>query len=322
MTPSVFAGVTGRDEWSLIRELGVEEARRRLEKHWATFITKKDIQAIKKLGLNTVRVPVGYWLFADQDGFLGGSSRYVDQLLEWAEEMGVQVILCLHGAPGSQNGNDHSGRKGKIGWFRGVYTLRKTHQVIQRLCFRYGQHKAVIGIELLNEPHVRTWWERWRLFRYYLRAGRTVERMCHDGVCVVMSDAFQTERLLPKIAGLPLARPVVDTHMYQLFSEEDRALDFDGHQEKTAKWERELRGFAVGASVIVGEWSAAMNELYEPKLKTKARPYTPTQYRAFARRQQQAFEAAGVGWIYWSARTEDGGVWSLLDHPSFINNKP
>ncbi len=32
----------------------------------------------------------------------------------------------------------------------------------------------------------------------------------------------------------------------------------------------------------------------------------------------QLFKTANVGWTYWTARTEDQGVWSFLDHPKFI----
>lgn len=317
ITPAVFVGAKASDEHSLVRELGSEKARRRLEEHRRTFITKRDIKQIRDLGLNTVRLPVGYWLFTDQDGFIGGSFRYVDKLFEWAREYNLQVIICLHGGPGSQNGNDHSGRKGRIRWYR-ANNILKSYKVIQRICDRYGDQANLAGVELINEPKVVGWWRRWLLFRYYLKAGRIVESTCHTGVSVVMSDAFQAERLLPSIVGLPLARPVVDTHMYQLFSDEDRALDLKGHIEKAKNWQNELEKLSVGAQVIVGEWSAAMDEMYDPVLKRRARSYTQRDYVRYARAQRSSFESARAGWIYWTARTEDGGVWSLLDHPEFI----
>ena len=319
ISPSVFQGVEGSDEHALVAKLGVDVARERLRQHWETFITKEDLHTIRSMGLNTVRLPVGYWLFADQDGFIGGAYEYVDMVFRWAAECDLQVILCLHGAPGSQNGNDHSGQKGTIRWFR-FSNIRTTYRVMRQLCERYGQLPALCGIELINEPHVNGWWRRWLLFRYYLKAGRIVEDRAHKGVSVVMSDAFQTERLLPRIISLPLQRPIVDTHMYQLFSEEDRALDFEGHMQKTTGWGRELERWTSGGErVMVGEWSAAMDELYDPKLKTTARRYTAAQYRTYAHAQQQVFEDYATGWVYWTARTEDGGVWSLLDHPDFIS---
>lgn len=318
ITPALFEGVSGKDEHAFIEEQGIVEARRRLERHWATFITQQDIRRIQQLGLNTVRIPVGYWLFADTDGFLGGSYRYLDRLFSWAAQYGLKVILCLHGVPGSQNGNDHSGQTGGIGWYRFKHG-RKTELVIRQLCARYGQHAALFGVELVNEPHIQGWWQRWRLLRYYRRAGRLVAAETHEGVQVIMSDAFQPKRLAPKIAALPVPRVSIDTHLYQLFSPADRALDFAGHIQKTAAWKQQLRELRAHAPVIVGEWSAAMDELYDPRSKTHARQYTKQQYTHFAVEQQRTFVAAGVGWCYWTARTEDGGVWSLLDHPEFLD---
>jgi len=39
---------------------------------------------------------------------------YIDFKFRWADEIGLRIILDLHGAPGSQNGMDHSGRRGAV----------------------------------------------------------------------------------------------------------------------------------------------------------------------------------------------------------------
>lgn len=316
ITPSLFSRVSGQDEYSLIRELGSVGARERLEAHWRTFITEADIRRIKKAGLNAVRLPVGYWLFEDQDGFLGGSYKFVDKLFDWAEAANLGVILCLHGAPGSQNGQDHSGKQGKVDWFKGK-NLRKSKAIIGQISQRYGRKKALIGMELINEPTANTWLRRWKLLRYYKQAGRIVAERSFKETSVILSDAFQA-RLVPRIARLPLRRLVIDTHLYQLFTDEDRDLDFAGHMEKASQWRQVLEEAALSAPVMVGEWSAAMDELYNPVLKKRARAYTAAQYEGFARKQKVVFEAARAGWFYWTARTEDGGIWSLLDNLRFI----
>lgn len=315
ITPSLFVGVSGTDEHTLVQELGQKRARERLERHWSSFITEKHLRKIKQMGLNAVRLPVGYWLFEDQDGFLGGSYEFVDKLFDWSERHNLGVVLCLHGAPGSQNGYDHSGRQGLLKWFKGS-NLKKSKQIIERLSGRYGQKENLIGIELVNEPSATNWWRRFKLLRYYKQAGRTVEEKT-KGAKVVLSDAFRS-KLIPKIVRLPLKEPVIDTHLYQLFTDEDRALDFEGHINKTKGWAQELSRATSKAQVLVGEWSAAMDELYDPDLKTKARTFSKSQHAAFAAEQRRVFELSGVGWFYWTARTEDKGVWSLLDNPKFI----
>lgn len=58
-------------------------------------------------GLNTVRIPVGYWMdeslpFAGNEWFPQGGISYLEQVCEWAAEEGFYIIIDLHGAPGAQ----------------------------------------------------------------------------------------------------------------------------------------------------------------------------------------------------------------------------
>ena len=315
ITPSLFQGVEGPDEWSLSTELSYDKARRRLKQHRETFITEKHIEQIASMGLNTVRVPVGYWLFEDVDGFIGGGNEYIERLFEWTQTHGLGVILCIHAAPGSQNGWDHSGRAGTPLWHMRANRIR-TLQFVRQLSESYGQQETLVGIELLNEPHPEMPLQP--LVSYYRRARRVVAKYCRLGVRSIVSDAFRPHEMVKRLRWFWGQRPVLDIHRYQLFTVEDRQLDFAGHMAKVASWRDELTDFSKKNDVLVGEWSAAMDELYEPVLSKKARHYTKAQYHDFARRQKRAFEAADCGWCYWTARTEDGGVWSLLDHSNCL----
>jgi glucan 1,3-beta-glucosidase len=71
---------------------------------------------IKSAGLNAVRIPVGYWAVdvRDYEPYVSGQYPYLIRAVQWARELGLQVLIDLHGAPGSQNGNDHSGLIGPI----------------------------------------------------------------------------------------------------------------------------------------------------------------------------------------------------------------
>ena len=309
ITPSLFAGVTGSDEHSLSTDLPCKDAKRRLDQHRSTFITEEHIAEIKQLGLNAIRVPVGYWLFEDVDGFIGGSSRYLDKLFEWASRYDLQILLCLHGAPGSQNGWDHSGRAGNIQWADDVSYLERTLEVIRRICERYGSHEQLHGIELMNEPHPTL--SLRKLTSYYRKGMYIVRQVCRPNVRVVLSDAFRPRRMACYALWHWRMKPVLDQHMYQVFSKEDRKLDWAGHETKTLKWRRELKWRNRCVQVLVGEWSAAVDDINCSELEAH-------DYERYAFTQRKVFEASGVGWFYWTARTEDKGVWSLLDHHRFI----
>lgn len=126
ITPSMFnyaASDNVVDEWTLCQKLGASNCARTLESHYATFITKADIQAIQEAGLDHVRIPFGYWAVKTYDGdpYVPMISwRYLLRAIEWCREYGLRVNLDLHGVPGSQNGWAHSGHQGTINWLNGA----------------------------------------------------------------------------------------------------------------------------------------------------------------------------------------------------------
>ena len=52
-------------EYDLVKKLGQEEADRVFENHWQTFITKEDVDLMVKYNLNSVRIPIGFWIIEE-----------------------------------------------------------------------------------------------------------------------------------------------------------------------------------------------------------------------------------------------------------------
>lgn len=314
IAPSVFKGTQATDEYSLGKELGLAEATKRLRRHRDTFITEEHIRNIAELGLSIVRLPVGYWLFEGMGPFVGGADEYVDKLLSWAQKSGLKVIIDFHAAPGSQNGWDHSGRSGEVRWHE-ASNIAASLSFIEKIAERYGQHPSLVGIELLNEP-------RWdvphgELIAYYVAGVGRVRERCHTGVKAIVSDAFRPEQMSKALRKARLD-VILDVHLYQLFTPEDRALDLPGHLSKTQReWGKLLQRLTKHHHILVGEWSAAMSELYN-ELGERQHSYDSEAYRTYAQAQQQLFAMHDASWTYWTARTEDGGVWSLLDRPELL----
>ncbi len=90
------------------------------------------------------------------------------ELFDWfiaeAKERGMYVILDFHGAPGSQNGSDHSGvdgRDDKFGASEFFFGDSATTEANQQLYYeiwtviadRYKDEPTVAGYDLLNEPY-------------------------------------------------------------------------------------------------------------------------------------------------------------------------
>jgi glucan 1,3-beta-glucosidase len=103
-------------EYATMKSLGHDNGDWRFEEHRKTWITEDDIKEIASYGLNTVRVPIGYWIAGfdntgghDWEVYAPGGINYLDKLIkEWAVTHNIAVLISIHGAKGSQSGSDNT----------------------------------------------------------------------------------------------------------------------------------------------------------------------------------------------------------------------
>ena len=50
-------------EFDCMMVLGQEAGDAAFQKHWSTFITEADFDEMVSYGINTVRIPIGYWMY-------------------------------------------------------------------------------------------------------------------------------------------------------------------------------------------------------------------------------------------------------------------
>jgi aryl-phospho-beta-D-glucosidase BglC (GH1 family) len=102
-------GCSGQNsEFDCVSALGQDQANINFQNHWNTWITQDDIDQMQSYGLNTIRVPVGYWMkedlvYQNSEFFPQGGMGYLERLCGWASDAGFYIIIDLHGAPGAQN---------------------------------------------------------------------------------------------------------------------------------------------------------------------------------------------------------------------------
>jgi glucan 1,3-beta-glucosidase len=296
ITPSLFTGTGAADEYTYC--LRTQDAARRLKKHRDSFIAEQDFAWLAAHNVEIVRLPIGYWLFGDELPYMG-TVQYVDKAFAWAKKHHLKILLDMHGAPGSQNGEMHSGQSGAIGWGGGE-PATATLQVLDRLAKRYGRHPALWGISVLNEPSPHL--SRPILEDFYKKAYALLRPQCHPGTWLVFSDAFRPRRWYHRLPVAKYPRLAVDYHHYQIFTWFDRLLP--------ASWQLwrlkhtvpgKLRHMTKHHPVVIGEWSLAL------PASTKV---TAEQRREYAAWQQRAFDGS-VAWFYWTYKTEYGGPWSF-----------
>ncbi|KAF3909681.1 hypothetical protein AA313_de0208127 [Arthrobotrys entomopaga] len=151
------------DEYTLSAHLGAKQTASTLEQHYATFVTEETFKEIAAAGLDHVRIPYPYWAVTPTEGepYLANVGwRYLLRGIEWARKYGLRVNLDLHAVQGSQNGWNHSGRSGVIGWLNGTdgaLNAQKsldTHNALSQF-FAQPRYKNIITLYgLVNEPRM------------------------------------------------------------------------------------------------------------------------------------------------------------------------
>ena len=302
MTPSVFAGTEAGDEWSLSQTPG---ARDRIERHRQSFVTEADFAWIKARGLDAVRLPIGYWTLEGGAPYFAGAS-HVDDAFAWANKYDLQVLLDLHGAPGSQNGWDHSGRAGAIEWTR-PENVAATVRALEISAERYGQHPNLWGIECLNEP-------RWdvpldAIKAFYLAAYARLRAKMPDDRAIVIHDAFRPLEWNGFMSGDAYHNVVLDTHIYQVYTEEDGKRSPSDQVRRALDRSQDLAQIGNQLWTIVGEWSDALSWNSIKGLSPLGHDLVT---RAYGAAQILSYERTH-GWFYWSLKTESPSEWSFRD---------
>lgn len=304
ITPSLFIGFTGEDEYTFMQNKGAKE---RIKKHRDTFITESDFKWMQANGINLVRIPVGYWLFKSLDGYTP-TVNYLDKAMNWAERHNVKVLIDMHGAPGSQNGKNHSGRQGKPLWFQHSKKQNKTIEVLCQIAHRYKNSKALWGIELLNEPKVK--WNYFNLLRFYRQAYKELRKIIKPGTYTVFQDGFHAVLFAGSLWPHNKYPVAMDTHWYAFYP-------FGHNESRYRKILRFYRGTILRYArlfqpVIIGEWSSVFPGRYFDQLpKNRHNELLIKNMQS----QLEMFQKAD-GWIYWNYKHEGGGMWnfkSLVD---------
>lgn len=301
MTPSVYEGTTAEDEYTLCQELGSKKVSV-LQRHRERFITKADFEWIAAHGFELVRIPVGYWLFEDQDGYIA-TKAYLDKAMKWADETGLKILIDLHAAPGSQNGEIHSGRAGKCEWHTSQENVTTTIEVLRRIAHEYGSHQALWGIELLNEPSRDI--PLTFLLDFYNRAYDEIRQEAGPGTHILINDGYRPMAEFEDFMDDPnRVNVLLDTHMYQTFGHHDQSLTFNEHIEKALQWRQMLQKFDP-SKLFIGEWSIALHQTYNGMTELQRR-YAQGVYRSV---QLYAFSEC-AGQSYWTYKTESPGEWN------------
>lgn len=147
----------------LTERFGQDKAYDLINQYEDNWITSNDLDSIKNMGFNCVRVPFWYRNFYYDDKGTkicaeNGDWDFsrLDWIIEECSKRELYVILDLHGTPGYQSNAQHSGKANSCGLFKIGKTAEAYRKITVELwaaiAERYKDEPAVAMYDLLNEP--------------------------------------------------------------------------------------------------------------------------------------------------------------------------
>lgn len=282
---------TAMDIYTFCTALGPEEANRQLRIHWKNWVTEADIAELAGAGVNSLRVPVGDWMFTPYEPYIGctdGAVEELDRLMDLAQKYNIDILIDMHGLIGSQNGFDNSGRSAAVKWtsiastqpvgtttfehwpirqaeWAGTFdpdthnytsinyaNLNQSLRAVENIIERYKAHPAVLGLQPVNEP-----WELTPiqiLKDYYWKSYKRVKALAPNWK-FVLHDSFRfgLQYWSEFMKGCPDI--ALDTHMYQAWMNPSTKEDFYSNACQQKYTISDMENALM--PVIVGEWSVA-----------------------------------------------------------------
>ena len=152
------AGPQAMDEWSFSQALG-SKAAGVLEDHWNTWVTEADLDTLASVGVNHIRIPVGYWLFSPRQGnepWVNTTQlSHLETMLGWMYKRNMRALIDMHAMPGSQNGDQSSGHMvSPPQWFSSANQNRSLAVIDAAIeWINQSPHKTVVSaFAPVNEP--------------------------------------------------------------------------------------------------------------------------------------------------------------------------
>ena len=338
MSPALFEGTTAEDEYYLPMQLDRSVYEARIRQHRAEYITERDFVTMRAIGLNTVRIPVPYFIFGDRPPFIG-CIRELDLAFAWAEKYGLKILIDLHTVPDSQDGFDNGGICGVCKFFQEKEEIEFVYTVLERLAERYGTREGLWGIEILNEPVSPEMWDKMgvamrykpvepmkaagsrgyeteELRSFYLEAYDRIRRYMPAEKKVVIHDGFNLTAWKDFMREDKYQGVVLDTHQYLMVAEMEgcgqNTEDYVRYIEEV--FEPQIAEMQEYFPVICGEWclfnslacgrdtkggQSVLNGEMEQLTAVLSPEEKKKIYRTLDAAQKKAW-GRGSGYFYWS----------------------
>ena len=302
------------DNYSVIQTLdsrfGVTTEQSLIRTYQTTWITTNDLDNIRALGKNLVRVPI-WW--ADVQSLDGTWRADAFDRLDWvvsnAWQRGIYTLIDFHGVPGGQSSSQSTGQENLNQYWTSTSNQNATASIWSNIAAHFRNNAAVAGYDLMNEPSgAPTQAAIWTMYNNLYQTVRAVDP---DHICVMegtwsgtgiggQSLNWQWD-VLPTPTVYNWSNVVYSMHAYPgatsyagVVAEVDKQVnDFRNHQS----W---------NVPALIGEFQA----------------YGISTSWLYAVRQ---FTTNGMSWANWAYKSSNGTVgnsWGVYDPTSSGIPKP
>ena len=292
------------DNYSVIQTLdsrfGITTEQSLLRTYQDNWITTNDLDNIRAMGMNLIRLPIWWADLQQLDGtWRTDAFSKIDWLVTNAWQRGIYSIIDLHGVPGGQSLADHTGQAGQNQYWTSTNYQYQTALIWSNIATHLRDNPGVAGYDLINEPYGAP--SRSALWAAYASLFQTVRAVDPDHIIFMEGtlDAWcWCWDALPPPMTYGWTNVVYEMHEYQWGSVSDpngvmagidnQVNDFHNHQSwNVPAYIGEFNAFAPGAD--------------------------PTSVWKYAAQQ---FNTNNMNWTVWSYKAIHGSVpdaWGLYD---------
>ena len=261
-------GKTQKDDYKsltkkFIERFGADKTKALWAEYRANWWTEQDFKNCADMGMTVIRLPFTY-MNVDFDAitdYANAGKNYdfsaLEEFVDKAWEYGLYTVLDLHGAYGSQNGQDHSGdikNAADVDFYSNTQMQTLTVKLWGALSEHFKDNPAVAGYDILNEPGERkaeggvqvTTTRHWNVFdKIYKEIRKTGDE--HTVIFESCWDGWN----LPHPSQYGWSNCIYSFHHYV-----DDQLSVDGH---VSNWQNKLNEIAsrnFGIPLQMGEFTA------------------------------------------------------------------
>ena len=263
------------------------------------YWTESDFDNCKNLGMSVIRVPFTYmnlyrydsskndWVLRDN------AFRKLDWFVEQCSQRGIYVILDLHGAFGSQNGQDHSGEVidnvSDVTFFSNSYNKNKTLELWKTVAAHFANNPAVAAYDTLNEPGEKAGTTGEKHWNFYNEMYNTIRSVDPNHI-IIMESCWDADNL-PRPSQYGWTNVAYEYHYYPWSAQNSSDAQKSYFSSKVS----DIANHNYGVPTFVGEFTC-----FEQEEGWKAAMST--------------FNGQGWHWTTWSYKVTGNSSWGIYNH--------